>query len=77
MKKSLKYIIFIISACCIISCNYLDVVPDNIPTIDHAFRNRTEAQKYLYGLFSFLPEVGNISSDPALLGGDEIWITPC
>jgi hypothetical protein len=56
-------------------CDYLDVVPENIPTIDHAFRNRTEAQRYLYGLYSFMPDVGNFTQDPALFGGDEIWIT--
>ncbi len=56
------------------SCDYLDVVPDNIPTIDHAFRNRVEAQKYMYGCFSFMPDVGNISADPAMLGSDEIWV---
>lgn len=56
------------------SCNFLDVVPDNIPTIEHAFRNRVEAQNYMYGCFSFLPDVGNMGGDPAMLGGDEIWV---
>ncbi|MFB2120293.1 RagB/SusD family nutrient uptake outer membrane protein [Parapedobacter sp. 2B3] len=55
------------------SCNYLDVVPDNVPTVDHAFKNRNEAEGYLYGLFSFLPEFANAASNPALLGGDEVW----
>ncbi len=59
---------------CFHSCNYLDVVPDNIPTIDHAFRNRNEAQQYLYGCLSFMPDVGNINEDPAMLGADEIWV---
>jgi hypothetical protein len=56
------------------SCNYLDVVPDNIATIDHAFKNRIEAQRYLYGCFSFMPRVGDLTKNPALLGGDEVWI---
>ena len=38
------------------SCDdYLNIIPDNTPTIDHAFKNRHEAEKYLYGCFSFLP----------------------
>ena len=38
------------------SCQeYLNVVPDNIPTVDHAFKNRHEAEGFLYGCFSFLP----------------------
>ena len=55
------------------SCDYLDVVPDNIPTIEHAFRNRTEAQRYLYGLLGGMPDVGNYQQDPALAGSDEVW----
>ena len=56
------------------SCNFLDIVPDNIPTIDHAFRNRIEAQSYLYGLLGGMPDVGNVHQDPALAGSDEIWV---
>jgi hypothetical protein len=49
------------------------VVPDNVATIDHAFKNRNEAQKYLYGCFSFMPNSGDVTKNPALLGGDEVW----
>jgi hypothetical protein len=60
---------------CLFSCDYLDVVPENIPTIEHAFRTRTEAQNYKYGCFSYMPDAGNMAVDPAMLGGDEIWIS--
>ena len=56
-----------------VSCDYLDVVPDNIATIDYAFRNRTVAENYLYGCYSYRPAIGEISSDPAMSGSDEIW----
>ncbi|MDR2773849.1 MAG: RagB/SusD family nutrient uptake outer membrane protein [Tannerella sp.] len=55
------------------ACDYLDVVPDNIATIDYAFRNRTEAEKYLYTCYSYRPQIGDIDYDPAMTGGDEIW----
>ena len=55
------------------SCDFLDVVPDNTPTMDHAFRTRTEAQSYLYGLLGGMPEVGNPLADLALLGSDELY----
>jgi hypothetical protein len=55
------------------ACNYLDVVPDNIATIDYAFRNRTEAEKYLYTCYSYRPQIGDVNNDPAMSGGDEIW----
>lgn len=56
------------------SCNYLDIVPDNVATIDNAFTNEIEAEKYLYTCYTFLPELGNLSGNPALVSGDEIWM---
>ena len=55
------------------SCKkYLDVVPDNVATIDNAFTMRTQAEKFLFTCFSYMPKDANISGNPAL-GGDEIW----
>jgi hypothetical protein len=57
-----------------LSCSsYLDVIPDNIPTIEHSFSNRYQAEAYLYGCFSFLPNFADAGSNPGLLGGDEAW----
>lgn len=56
------------------SCKeYLDIVPDNIATIEYAFRMRASAEKYLFTCYSFLPELGNLSTSPGLYGGDELW----
>ncbi|MDR1335853.1 MAG: RagB/SusD family nutrient uptake outer membrane protein [Tannerella sp.] len=55
------------------ACDYLDVVPDNLATIDYAFRNRTESEKYLYTCYSYRPQVGDLNNDPAMSGGDETW----
>ena len=57
-----------------VGCNdYLDVVPDNVATIDHAFKDRTTAQKYLATCYSYMPNLGHPTGDPALLGSDEWW----
>lgn len=57
------------------SCkDYLDVVPDNIATIDNAFSNRYEARNYMHGIYSFMPGRSDASTNPAFLGGDELWI---
>ncbi|WP_257957424.1 RagB/SusD family nutrient uptake outer membrane protein [Parapedobacter tibetensis] len=60
------------------SCDsYLDVVPDNVSTIEHAFRLRNEAEKYLFTLYSYLPADGSVqgtNSNIGMLAGDEIWI---
>lgn len=56
------------------SCSdYLNVVPDNIPTLEYAFELRTEAEKYLYTCYSYMTREGEEYADPALIGGDEIW----
>ncbi len=59
------------------SCgDYLDIIPDNVPTIDHAFNKRYQAEGYLYGCYSFLPNFAQIAgrSNPGFLAGDEVWI---
>ncbi len=57
----------------ITSCDYLDVIPDNVATIDNAFSMRYEAEKYLFTCYSYMPKDGNTGQDPAMEGGDEIW----
>lgn len=56
------------------SCKqYLDVVPDNVATLDNAFANRHEAEKYLFTCYSYLPRNGDLGDDPGMVGGDELW----
>lgn len=57
------------------SCKkYLDIVPDNIATIDNAFTLRNEAEKYLYTCYSYLPKDGDPSYNIGYMAGDEVWI---
>ncbi len=57
------------------SCkDFLDVVPDNIPTVDHAFNKRYQAEGFLYGCYSFLPDHSHPENNPAFLAGDEAWV---
>lgn len=55
------------------SCKYLDIVPDNVATIDYSFRNRTAAEKYLYTCYSYRPQIGGVDIDPAMRGADDTW----
>lgn len=58
------------------SCSdYLNVIPDNIPTIDHAFNKRYQAEGFLYGLYGFLPSHASVQANPAFFAGDEAWLT--
>ncbi|MFV0565765.1 MAG: RagB/SusD family nutrient uptake outer membrane protein [Flavobacteriaceae bacterium] len=54
------------------SCdNYLDVVPDDTATIDDAFDDRNSALSYLMTCYSWMPQLGNPTKNPAILGSDE------
>ena len=74
MKKDRKYLVsMMIIACFVQACNYLDVVPDNIPTIEENFNMRVSAERYLFTCYRYLPGHGSINNDPAIAGGDEYW----
>ena len=57
------------------SCSdYLDVVPDNVQTLDIVFNNKVSAEKYLTTCYSFVPNYGSMYDNPALAAGHETWL---
>ena len=57
------------------SCNeFLDIVPDNVETIDHAFNLLVEAEKYLFTCYSYLPRSGEPSGNVGLFAGVEFCL---
>ncbi len=60
------------------ACNkYLNIVPDNVATIDYAFRLRNTAEKFLFTCYSYMPSQSSITGgNPAFFGGDELWLPP-
>lgn len=75
MKNIKNYILACISLGLVTSCN-LDIVPDNIPTIeDHAFSLRKEAEKVLFTCYRYMPKDGSINSNVAILGSGDIAIS--
>ncbi len=73
MKLINRVFLILIALTGIVSCDYLDVVPDNVATIDYAFRNRTEAEKYLFTCYNHRPRIGSVDIDPGMNGADETW----
>lgn len=61
-----------------ISCDddYLDVVPDNVATLEHAFQDRTTTLRYLATCYDYMPSFENIRNHPAQSGSDEFYIDP-
>ncbi|NQX38297.1 Starch-binding associating with outer membrane [Pedobacter steynii] len=53
---------------------YLDIVPDNVPTLDNAFANRNEAEKYLFTCYNALPNDASPDFNPGMNTGDEFWV---
>lgn len=68
-----KWLFIICSGLFIQSCNYLDIIPDNIATIEHSFANEITTRNYLFTCYAGLPGESDIYSNPGFLSGDEYW----
>ncbi len=72
--KKLKITLIIFVLVFNFACSdYLDVVPDDVPTVEHAFLDRTSAEKYLATCYTYFPNLSQPNGDPAILGSDEWW----
>ena len=74
MKNRTSYFILLLFICG--SCNYLDITPDNIATLDNAFIDKYNAEKYLFTCYSYLPKMANSDNNPGIVGSDEIAVDP-
>jgi hypothetical protein len=76
-NKSLKIrtiILVFITLSALSNCaDYLDIVPDQTPTIEDAFTDRVHAQRFLATIYSYMPRIGNVGEDPAIYTSDE-WV---
>ncbi|MDR2040451.1 MAG: RagB/SusD family nutrient uptake outer membrane protein [Bacteroidales bacterium] len=53
MKKLYIYLLVILTIAA--GCDYLDIVPDETPTEEDAFKDKAAAERYLYSCYSYLP----------------------
>lgn len=77
MKKIIVSISFILTVIlCNTSCSdYLDIVPEGTPDMETAFNNKTNARKFLFTCYSYLPKWDQ-SGSIGFLAGDEHWLIP-
>ncbi|WP_091217327.1 RagB/SusD family nutrient uptake outer membrane protein [Mucilaginibacter gossypiicola] len=55
------------------SCKkYLDITPDNVATIDYTFRNRNEAEDYLFTCYSTMQHLNDVVNNPGFVYSSEI-----
>lgn len=73
--KNFIYTMLILLSVTLNSCfdKYLDIVPDNIATIENAFSMRVTAERFLFTCYSWLPNDASFDDAPGLLAGDEFW----
>lgn len=77
MKRTIKIlsvtILLSISSAC---SDFMDIVPDNVATIDQAFRMNSTAERFLFTCYSYMPLHSSFGGNPAFAGGDEFWLVP-
>lgn len=72
MNKN-KIFIMVLSLAATVSCSYLDIVPDNVPTMDMTFQTRNSAEKMLYTCYNYVPSTANPWGNPGIGSSDEVW----
>jgi hypothetical protein len=66
----LFFCIFFFSRC----ADYLNVVPDGTATLETAFSNRVNSEKFFYGCYNYLPNFAHPFNYPGYVAGaDEMW----
>jgi hypothetical protein len=72
--KHLKYCFLLTIAGLTGGCaGYLDMIPDNVATLEHAFSTRNVAQRFLFTCYNYLPNYTDVWSNVGLVGSDELW----
>ena len=72
MKSIYKYIVCVCTALAATSCDFLDVVPDNVATEEHAFADRYTVEKYLTSCYWRVPKAASMSENPGIHGAMEM-----
>jgi hypothetical protein len=73
MKTYYKYLYVSVLLVSCFSCKkYLDVTPDGVGTIDYAFRNRNEAENYLFTCYSTMQYFSAVQYNPGFTTSAEV-----
>ncbi|MDR1223574.1 MAG: RagB/SusD family nutrient uptake outer membrane protein [Tannerella sp.] len=74
MKKIKNTVLLIVTVLLTSCADYLDIVPDDVATIEHAFTDRVSAERFLATIYSYMPRIGDYSVDPAIQTSDEFVV---
>lgn len=71
--KIFKFLLSILlTGICVTSCDYLDIVPDEVATEEDAFANPKAVEKYLYSCYAYLPQSNSVPSAMDVTGDETI-----
>jgi hypothetical protein len=74
--KKIKFVKYTVMAAVVLSTlsckKFLDVTPDKVGTIDYAFRNRNEAQNYLFTCYSNLQQMAYPQNNAGFVTSSEV-----
>lgn len=72
MKIAYKLLFLLILILGYSSCQFLDIVPDEIPTEEDAFKDRNAAKRFVYSCYGYLPQSNVAQNSLDLMTGDEV-----
>src|SRR5690554_6508510 len=73
--KTIRFWLLITALTVSSSCQkYLDVIPDDMPTLENAFTMRVSAERFLFTCYSYMPLHSSLAGNPAFTAGDELWV---
>lgn len=72
MKSLYKYVVFLFTVLGMTSCDFLDVVPDNVATEENVFADRYTVEKYLATCYWGMPKSADWNANPGLFGALEM-----
>ncbi|GKG76622.1 RagB/SusD family nutrient uptake outer membrane protein [Parabacteroides sp. AM58-2XD] len=56
-------------------CSYLDIVPDDKPTLDDAFKNEQTAEAFLFSCYGYIPQANHFRTNFAWVMSNELVAT--
>ena len=68
MKVLKKTALLLIALITYTSCNYLDIVPDEMDREENAFEDPNAALRYIYSCYSYLPQENQSRSEERRVG---------
>lgn len=73
MKKHTSLLWGVILSICAGCSDYLDIVPDGTPTLEHAFADRERTKEFLATCYRYLPDPTDCWTYPGYAGNEFVW----